>query len=247
MIDDEDHDDSDAPPVTPDAARRKAMTPAGSVIADFMDELRQRTAGIDWDAQDAAVERAKKRAEERAERERTHDRARLMERAGFPERALEIAIKPDLDSAPVAAVRDRYVGRPIAVLSGPVDCGKTVAACWWTLHRSQRPARFVRAAAFASSSRYARAEREELLTAGVLVLDDLGAEYADAKGSFQSDFDELIDVFYASRRHLIITTNVPAAAFPARYGTRVASRIREAGRWLELGAAPPLRPQPKGK
>lgn len=250
MTDDE-NDERDVAGVTPSVARKKSMTPAGSAIADFMAELRAATAGIDWDAHDAKVNAARERAEARAERERTSDRARLLARPrpgpGFPIRALEVATAPDLTGAPVDALR-AYVGdRTILVLSGPVSCGKTVAACWWTLHRSQRSAQFVRASAFAASSRYDREAREELQAAGVLVLDDLGAEYADSKGNLLADLEELVDVFYASRRHLIITTNVPAAEFPARYGDRIASRLREAGRWIELGKAPPLRPAPRNQ
>lgn len=245
--DDDDQDDDHA--VAPDAARRKAMTPAGSAIDRFMAELRAATAGIDWDAHDAKVIAARARAEAHAERERTSDRARLLARprpgAGFPTRALEVAMAPELTSAPVDALRAYSGDRTILVLSGPVSCGKTVAACWWTLHRSQRSAQFVRASAFAASSRYDRAARDELQAAGVLVLDDLGAEYADSKGNLLADLEELVDVFYASRRHLIITTNVPAADFPQRYGDRIASRLREAGRWIELGKAPSLRPLPR--
>ena len=75
----------------------------------------------------------------------------------------------------------------------------------------------------------------------MLVLDDLGSEYMDAKGSLLTDLDELVDVFYGSlRRRLIITTNLTAAGFKTKYGDRIVSRMRDAGVWIELDA-PSLR------
>jgi DNA replication protein DnaC len=244
---DDDTDDFPAHPLS--AARRKEVTAIHSVIGDFMAELRTLTDGIDWDQQDAKVALARERAVAHAERERTSHRARVMLELGFPARALEMAQGPELDMStpPLDALRTRYGGddRTIVVLSGAGGIGKTVAACWWALHRSTRDARFVRAASFAASSRYTRAERSELLTAGVLVLDDLGAEYADAKGNLLTDLDELVDTFYSRRANLIITTNLPGRMFPERYGERIAGRIREAGRWIEMGGAVSRRPAPR--
>lgn len=208
--------------------------------------------GVDWDARDAAVA-AERAAEAAAELQRAlEDRADLMRdrtRGGFPARAMDCALTAcDLTAEPIRAIEKfGEDGRTIAVLSGANDCGKTVAACWWALHRSARAPRFERAATLAASSRYQRDVRAQLLGAGVLVLDDLGAEWSDKGGSFLTDLDEVLDVFYGDRRHLIITTNVPAAQFPERYGKRIAARVREAGRWFELGNAPGRRPAPRAK
>jgi DNA replication protein DnaC len=121
----------------------------------------------------------------------------------------------------------------ILVLSGPPGCGKTVAATWWALNGKHAP-RFVRATAFATASRYQNDERDSWLAGRSLVLDDLGTEYADSKGSFLVDLDELVDTFYADKKPLVITTNCTAAEFKKRYGERVTDRIRECGSWFSI-------------
>ena len=98
---------------------------------------------------------------------------------------------------------------------------------------SERKGR-LRAAKFAANSRYDADAREAWMLAPALVLDDLGAEYLDAKGSFLVDLDELIDTFYGDGRPLVITTNTDAAAFKARYGERIVDRLRECGVWLSI-------------
>ena len=125
--------------------------------------------------------------------------------------------------------------RCLAVLSGPPGTGKTTtAACWAFWFASGSPSRFptwITAAAFARSSRYGD-ERDGLLKASALVIDDLGVEYLDAKGSFKVDLDELVDRFYASGRPLVITTNLDPRQFEERYGARVVDRFAEAGSWI---------------
>ena len=66
------------------------------------------------------------------------------------------------------------------------------------------------------------------------MLDDLGAEYVDAKGSFLVDLDELIDTYYGDERPLVITTNLTKDDFKARYGARIERRVRECGKWLSF-------------
>jgi len=234
-----------------DYKRRREMLPVGAAVDAAMAELNANLLDVDWDARDAEVAAERAREAEGARRKALEDRAFEMQdrtRGGFPGRAMAAALDPDLTAAPIQAI-DRFGGddRTIAVLSGANDCGKTVAACWWALTKTARAPRFVRAGTFAASSRYKRDDRAPLLDAGVLVLDDLGAEWSDAGGSFLTDLDELLDVFYGNRRHLIITTNVPATDFANRYHKRIAARIREAGRWFELGNAPGRRPAPRAK
>lgn len=127
----------------------------------------------------------------------------------------------------------------ILVLSGPTGVGKTVAACRWayrvTMDRGYAVT-FVTAAAFAAQSRYSD-ERRALLSHRHLILDDLGAEYLDAKGSLLADIDELVDTHYRHRTHLAITTNATKNVFEARYGARVMDRLRECGRWISMAGA----------
>lgn len=184
-----------------------------------------------WEAHDARVA---------AERERdaaagpARAKSPLLER-GWPARAVEFAVTADHSRPGIEAIERWPSGeRNVLVLGGVAGCGKTVAAAWWA--RQQRVApQFVRASTFASSSRYDRETRDGWLKASALVLDDLGAEYLDTKGSLVTDLDELVDVFYGDRRPLVITTNLAKAAFKARYGERIVDRIRECGHWEAIG------------
>lgn len=193
-----------------------------------------------WDEHDrrVAAERERDAAAERA-RADLADRVEL-EHRGFPARALDAAAIADANAAAMLAIAKwRHVDDSILVLSGQTGCGKTVAATWWAMRRCPR-AQFLRATEFAASSRYQNQRREAWLEADGLVLDDLGSEYADAKGSFLVDLDELIDRFYGARRPMVITTNADAKSFKARYGARIEDRIRECGRFVSL-SAPSLR------
>lgn len=156
--------------------------------------------------------------------------------AGFPLRALVAAESAD-DSQPTLArvARWRPSEHNVLVIAGPAGCGKTVAAAWWALRRATPPM-FLRASTFAASSRYHRDDRNAVLAASALVLDDLGAEYLDDKGSFLVDLDEVMDTFYGAMRPLLITTNLDAAKFQQRYGERLNDRIRECGAFFSASA-----------
>ncbi len=157
-------------------------------------------------------------------------------REGWPLRALESAdVHTNTDAVQKAMAWD-YSARNVAVLSGPPGTGKTVAAATWMLHTTW-DMQFVRSATFAASSRYDQETRERWFGATGLVLDDLGAEYLDGKGSFMVDLDELIDTYYGNRRPLIITTNLTADEFKKRYGSRVEDRIRECAQWITVAGA----------
>lgn len=183
-----------------------------------------------WAEHDARVadENARDLAEGRL-RHRSH-----MLAIGWPKRAIDAAMTADRNKPAVeATARWTPDNRSVLVLSGAAGCGKTVAAAWWACAQ-RTAATFVRATAFASSSRYDRETRDRWLKASALVLDDLGAEYIDAKGSLLTDLDELVDTFYGDRRPLLITTNLEKTAFKARYGERITDRIRECGVWKAL-------------
>ena len=182
-----------------------------------------------WAEHDArvAVERAKEAAEEAADQEaRRYGR---LTKAGFPQRALDAVRTADEAKSAIARIKTWDPEKSsVLVLSGAAGCGKTVAATWWAL-RHARSTIFVRASTFAASSRYDRETRAAWFAASAMVLDDLGTEYLDAKGSFLVDLDELIDVYYGDRKPLIITTNCKAEVFGKRYGERIVDRIRECG------------------
>jgi DNA replication protein DnaC len=170
----------------------------------------------------------------------TGDKTKRMRDRGWPLRALEEAQRADASRAALAQLATwKLDDRNVAVLSGSPGCGKTVGAAHWCMARPER-IEFVRAATFAASSRYDAEQRDRWYGADGLVLDDLGAEYLDAKGSFLVDLDELVDTFYADRRPLIITTNCDQKTFRTRYGERVVDRLRESARWLMV-AGPSMR------
>jgi hypothetical protein len=161
-------------------------------------------------------------------------RALMLER-GWPLRAVEAAEQADPTKPAIAKLAEwDHAVRNIAVLSGPAGTGKTVGAAHWCLKQRER-VRFGRASTFAASGRYNAEQRAFWYESDGLCLDDLGAEYLDAKGSFLVDLDELIDTYYADRRPLLITTNLAMTDFKARYGRRVEDRIRECAMWFVVG------------
>lgn len=190
----------------------------------------------EWNARDAEIQR--KRQAEGSETAADVQRLRMNEfrERGFPLRALEAAAKADEARSAVArAAKWDPSEDSMLVLSGPAGCGKTVAAVWWAWTRAPRPL-FLRSTTLAASSRYDREERASWLGAKSLVLDDLGTEYADSKGNYQVDLDELFDVFYGDRKPLLVTTNCTKDEFAQRYGVRVMDRLRECGSWFSINA-----------
>ncbi len=64
----------------------------------------------------------------------------------------------------------------------------------------------------------------------VLVIDDLGREYSDQHGRWLSELDLLIDDRHEARLRTVLTGNLTPEEFKARYGERIADRIRQDGR-----------------
>ncbi len=192
------------------------------------------------------------------ERRRNHKR---LSKAGWEERVLDTLAAPDFKPAgpyydALRALNERDGG--IIVLAGNPGSGKTTAAAARASEWSC-DAHFLRAAEFFRSSRYDD-KRDKILSQWALVLDDLGAEYADKGGNYAVDFDELVDRFYANKHTLVITTNIPwptpasraeakakgikvdeaQPTFVERYGERVMDRIRHCGKWVS-SPAPSMR------
>jgi hypothetical protein len=185
----------------------------------------------DWAAQDARVRKSKDDEKAAAEADRIRNRWPELLDAGFPRRAVEAAKRADEKRPSIAKVAAWDArAHSVLVISGPARCGKTVTATWWAARQESVPA-FVRATTFAASSRYDRDTRASWFDAPALVLDDLGSEYLDAKGSFLVDLDELVDVFYGDLKPLLITTNCKVEQIKSRYGERVRTRLRECGRF----------------
>lgn len=124
-------------------------------------------------------------------------------------------------------------------LSGNVGCGKTFAAHKWLVGDERalvQPSlvQMVTAASFARTSRYDSSKFDAGSSARLLVIDDLGAEYADTKDSFLADLDELIDMRWRRGLQTLITTNLVKKLFRTRYGNRIIDRIRQYGGWHEV-------------
>lgn len=212
-----------------DRYQRKKSEASLADLAPEVLKLVPQLSDEEWARRDAEI------AAERAAvelRDRSKGRLEALLEYGFPRRAVEI-VRAGVASEPaIERLRSHVTASQILVVSGPKGIGKTVAATWWAAQRRDRVG-FVRASSFASSSRYDREARADML-AHPLVLDDLGAEFVDTKGSFATDLDELIDVFYSDLRPLVITTNCTGEQFRSRYGERIADRLRECGRWINL-------------
>lgn len=197
----------------------------------------------EWAKHDARIEaeRAKEDAE-REEKRQNELRRDLVER-GCPAKDLERAISGNLQDTP-AVVEARgaiKLGLTLLVLSGTRGVGKTSAAAWWLLqprepskYVSTMAPRFIDSTALARFDKYDDAKMRELERASALVIDDLGVEYDDKHGNFRASLDGLVNSRYAACLPTVITTNLTASDFKARYGERIADRIREAGRYVEL-------------
>lgn len=215
--------------MTDEIRRRGDVIALGSALGFEMPTLSDE----EWARRDAEVlaRRASEEADARAERESA--KIKRLTDAGFPLRAVDAARSADENRAVIQRIKGwDHATKSAIVLAGAPGCGKTVAATWWAL-RQNWPPMFLRATSFAASSRYDRDDRKAWFAAGALVLDDLGTEFLDAKGSFLVDLDELLDVFYGDRKPLVITTNVDVETFRQRYGARVVDRLRECGTWFE--------------
>jgi len=141
----------------------------------------------------------------------------------------------------------------LMALSGGPGSGKTMAGTWW-LWLALRPKvydtgkyggwmsplqpyplMFATAARLSRWAKYDEEQMRKLLRAERLVVDDLGAEFMDEKGSYLSLLDEVVNERYANNRPTLLTTNLEAQAFRERYGERIADRIRECGRFVSVG------------
>lgn len=205
------------------------------------DAISRRIEGLlsDPEVQRARTEHETSRARIAAKADETRHREDI-ERAGIPSVFARVVASDMEPTEALAALSD--LGTGVVVLSGVPGCGKSVAACSWLYDglkgepQSMRSSLFVTAARLARWERYSDAEMNRLLRAPRLVLDDIGTEYADAKGNFLAIFDEVISDRAANERPLVITTNLTGEAFKQRYDERISQRIRESGQFVSLKA-----------
>jgi DNA replication protein DnaC len=166
--------------------------------------------------------------------------SRLVGVPGRVRRALEELV----ETRATREVRDWMAGRSwCLVLCAPPGTGKSVAAGLWLaqlmpgVDTSRALVRRWWSATEISRLNYYGPEFSALETASALVLDDLGAEYTDARGHFETRLDGLIDARYREGRRTLITTNLKADALQNRYGKRVFDRLRHGVSWAIWNAA----------
>ncbi len=195
----------------------------------------------EWKVRDAEIRAA------RAKEARWHRIERWPQiRAAMTERGLSLRHLDDIahgvtrETLAVKAMRDN-ANRGVCVLAGNVGCGKTYAAHLWLLQAEERrphewqphQACMVTSTWFARQSRYDDdGKSADIPTVKRLVIDDMGIEYADTRGSFLVDLDELLDLRWRARLQTVITTNFSSEAFKERYGQRIADRIRHEGAFV---------------
>ena len=172
-----------------------------------------------------------------AERKR-QERDRRRESHGIPKRLWRLIDDPSAldDSEALEAARAFLAsGRTFLVLAGGVGPGKTVAGAWAA---EQRGGIFVKAIDLVRVGTYDEERWDELRSARLLTIDDMGTEPRDEKGWAAANFESLIDHRYDWERPTVLTTNLPFDAFRARYlttdGGRLMDRLKECGEFVEI-------------
>ncbi len=219
------------PSVTYDAVKRDAL-----VAVQDAAQVHENKMAMDSEYRREYLEQERRERETEVDAERAALRDKLVRR-GCPVRLLDPIVAGSLQDTPPMKYVEAWIGgepRPtFLVLSGSKGVGKTTAAAWASQHMGAL--RWVRAGELATIGLYDRERFDPIANARTLVLDDLGTEFNDAKGAFRALFDLLINTRYDGMLRTIITTNLLADGFTARYGARVLDRINEAGLWANCG------------
>jgi len=193
----------------------------------------------EWEAANPEIAAAWSDAAEEGERRKSERQRResadwALRDARVPERVRAVLTAgADKTPAVLAVLRWLEGSRSFLLLAGGTGTGKTIAAC----HALERGGVFERAVSAGRLGLYGDedvARMRALRRARVLVLDDLGAEFAG--DVWRAQFDELVDERYGDRLRTVITTNLSPDAVRERYGARVADRIRHDGQVVTCGA-----------
>jgi DNA replication protein DnaC len=171
-------------------------------------------------------------------------RARLvatkLEEMDIPARTLRSLDAIPLHTEALAAISKQT---DILVLSGGPGCGKSVAAAFWLVFNSISSKEgalwsagyWVTAASLSRGYAYDQEAFSKLTKKHALVIDDLGTEYQDQKERYLATLAEIVETRFAREKITLITTNLGPVEFKARYGERLADRIREDGAFVECG------------
>jgi hypothetical protein len=191
------------------------------------------------EAKELAEAEERRQVEERQREERIW---RNLASAGCPKRIRDAIRAGNVRETPAVAKMRSWCKSDdwCLVLSGPKGVGKSLAAGLWlresgAAYGIDSLPRWWPATEVACVDGYSDKARAICEMPGPLVLDDLGCEYADAKGFFHQRLDRLIDWRYRECLPLLITTNLSPEDFAKRYGERVRDRLREGGQWFGVG------------
>lgn len=160
------------------------------------------------------------------------DRAVVLLEGRFTARAVEAVQADQLADVPALTHSRAFLApqttKRILVLLGGRGAGKTTAATWLAAEVGGSRPGFVRAGELERAGRYDRDFNAWVASRTLLVIDDMGVEWSDARGAFRSILDELVDVAYGARRRLVLSTNLDAGTLADRLGERIWSRFCDA-------------------
>ena len=183
----------------------------------------------------AADERAKLEADDR--RRAIQAKRADLEQAGVPARMLDAMSdgEPTKRTTALDAVTEWLASeeRDLLVLSGGVGCGKTFAAAY-ACTQARWPV-FCDPMTLGTLKRFDAQAVEPFVACSLLVIDDLGQEFADDKGNAIQFIEALLARRQARKLRTLITTNLLPGQFKARYDERIADRIRESGKFVSCG------------
>ena len=173
------------------------------------------------------------------QRRRETELLRWLMDSGVPKRFLTASLDrgrptPALQRV-AAAIDGEFAAGRCLVLTGPTGVGKTfgVAAAMRALRARGRfwpwPAA---AGALLDPARRGEA-LTQMKTTGLLVLDDLGAEFQKEGGLVQAFLDEVIDHRYGNELATAITSNLTADDLKTHLSARIVDRLREWGSVFE--------------
>lgn len=149
------------------------------------------------------------------------------------------------ETEPVRIMRARVEGKPaqvnlghstvevrgdecFIVLAGPRSTGKTVAACYYL----SRAGGGLYRTAYALSD--PKVDTADWIGCRVLVIDQIGREYAGASDYSLSRLEHVIDARYAERRTTVLVANLNRKDFMRRYGGIIESRLEGDGLFVEI-------------
>lgn len=207
------------------------MVSVGEAIREVVERMRQRA---DDPVYQARLAEMMKETEEQARVRAESERKLWLVTSGVPRSAWDLLDAPDPTKA--LAEVESFLADPrqrFLTLAGPRGRGKTTAAavgCY------RRRGRFVDAHDLVRAGTFERSMWDDLATTPLLVVDELGSEYAN--DSFRADFYGLMNKRQGNLRQTVIVTNLDGTAFAARYLAgpmdRLEDRVRNYGRWVTL-------------